>query len=372
MTYGSRSGRFPGLGFAAGGARLLPFHRDQNNEKSGFHVAYLLADDEQAGPAVRRVFREQNARILALLRSWENDPADAIHRARQTCKKARALAQLLRPAQPYVARVENSFFRGVQRGVAYARDPEALVEALDFLEIGVAETRLAESVAMLRESLALRAVRGLDTVRPALRMQAASACRDLEAADRRLAHLPITDLRRRDLKRGAGRTWDRCAAIYAGLVSSATPTAFHDWRRQVKYAFHQVQLLSAWQPQRASTLGPRLRELAALLGHGQDLELLEALLRQQPDALGIDTHVQRLRQLIGISLERLRQQSLVAGADLFGAGAGAGQAGPPESVTQAKQNGKDPATGPAEDRASTGRRVTPDRDPNIARRWQSR
>ena len=333
-------------------------------------MAYLLADDEQAGPAVRRVFREQNARILALLRGWENDPADAIHRARQACKRARALAQLLRSGQPYAALVENHFFRGVQRGIAYARDPEALVEALDFLEIGVAEPRLAESAAMLRESLALRALRGLDTVRPALRVQVAAACRELEAADRRLAHLPIVDLRRRDLKRGAGRTWDRCADIFAGLSSAGPPAAFHDWRRQVKYAFHQVQLLSAWQPRRSGTLGPRLRDLAALLGHGQDLELLEVLLRQQPDALGIDTHVQRLRQLIAISLGRLRQQSLEAGAGLFGAGAG--KAGSPELVTQEQQNGNSPATGPAEDRPSTGRRVTPDRDPNIARRWQSR
>lgn len=335
-------------------------------------MAYLIDPDEPAGKAVRRVLLEQNARILALLSQWTTDPAESIHRARQGCKRARAVAQLLKPSLPYAAMVENAFYREIQRRVAYARDAEALVEALDYLEIGVTEPRLAESVAMLLESLAARAVRELDEHRSSLHEQIEAACTLLRAAGRRLERLPASDLRRRDLRLGADRKWERCVAGFAPLTESSPALAYHAWRRQVKYAANQTQLLASLAPSRALTIGPRLRELASLLGHAQDLELLENLLRQQPDTLRIDTHVQRLRQLIAASLVQLRHRALQVGAELFGPEAPAPVAAPEGPVTEQQHSGKGAATGLPEDPRSGSRRVIPDRDPHPSRRRQYR
>ncbi len=335
-------------------------------------MAYLIESDEPADKAVRRVLRELNARILALLSQWEAEPADSIHRARQNCKRARAVAQLLKPAMPYSALVENSFFRGIQQCVAYARDAEALVEALDYLEIGVTEPRLAESVAMLRDSLAARATRDLDAHRAKLRDQIATACNLLGDADRRLAILPLADLRRRDLRRGAERKWERCAADFACLQADSTAAAYHSWRRQVKYAANQTQLLSALAPARAMTVGPRLRELASLLGHAQDLELLEALLRRQPDALRIDTHVQRLRQLISTSLVQLHHRALEVGGELLRGEASQSSDEPRVFVTEQQHDGKGSAMTDREDASSLVRPVNPARDPDSSRRRQFR
>jgi len=334
-------------------------------------MAYLIGTGEPAGKAVRRVLREQNARILALLSGWTQDPADAIHRARQGCKRARAIAQLLKPATPYVATVENAFYRDIQKRVAYARDAEALVEALDYLEVGVTEPRLAESVAMLRESLAARACRELEEHRATLGQQIDLACQLLRAAERRLERLPLSDLRRRDLRRGADRKWQRCVAGYAALDAASPAAALHAWRRQVKYAANQTQLLANLAPARALTIGPRLRELASLLGHAQDLELLEILLRQQPDALRIDTHVQRLRQLIASSLVQLRHRALEVGSELFGPGSSPlPEEAAEEQVTEQQHSGKGAATQTPDDSRSGSRRVIPDRDPHSSRRRQ--
>lgn len=335
-------------------------------------MAYLIESDEPADSAVRRLLREQNARILALLSHWEGEPADSIHRARQSCKRARAVAQLIKPAAPYSALVENAFFRDIQKCVAYARDAEALVEALDYLEISVTEPRLAESVAMLRDSLAARAARDLEEHRAKLRDQIATACNLLGDADRRLAMLPVAELRRRDLRRGADRKWQRCAAEFACLQPDGTPAAYHSWRRQVKYAANQTQLLSALEPRRAITVGPRLRELASLLGHAQDLELLEALLRQQPDALRIDTHVQRLRQVISTSLVQLRHRALEVGSELFRSEDAQSRDELRVFVTERQHDGKGTATTSREDAASLVRPVIPARDPDSSRRRQFR
>jgi len=134
-------------------------------------VDYLIHTTEPAGEEARRVLREQCRRTLDLLADWKTDPAQRIHRARQTCKKLRALARAIKLAAPYPAHVENRFFRDLQKRLAYARDAEAMVEALNYLEVGVTEPRLQESVGMLRESLVARARRGLEDNLPALDAQ---------------------------------------------------------------------------------------------------------------------------------------------------------------------------------------------------------
>ncbi len=151
-------------------------------------MAYLIRPGEATGKAVRGVLREQNARIIELLSSWESQPARAIHRARQACKRAQAVAQLLRPAMPYVA----------------------IVECLDYRQGQLTEPGFAESVAVLRESLAVRAVSEFERNLCNLRSQIDLACIDLRCADRRLAWAPLEDLVRRDLQRGPERMWRRC------------------------------------------------------------------------------------------------------------------------------------------------------------------
>jgi len=277
-------------------------------------VAYRLEPGEPAGTGVKRVLEEQRVRILALLSRWEDAPSVSVHRARQACKRARAAAQLLKVAAPYAALVENEFFRGVQRRVAYARDNEALVEALDFLLTRTSEPRLAESVVMLRDSCAARAAQNLRDNHALLSVQIHEACEQLRCAQRRLARLPVADLRRRDLRRGARKTWKRCVAGYLGLEPGSPLVSYHVWRRQVKYAWNQARFKVADRPPGTEVL---LQELSTTLGYLHDLELLEVLLREQPDALRIDTHVQRLRHLIGESLYQLRVRSLEIGHRVF-------------------------------------------------------
>lgn len=328
-------------------------------------MQYLINTQEPPGDEVRRVLREQCQRVLELLQDWRVDPADRIHRARQTCKRLRALARILKAGAPYVAHVENRFFRDIQKRLAYARDAEALVEALDYLEAGVTDERLKESIGMLRGSLAARAGRGVAEHLPALEGQVRLCCAELEKAARRLERLPLGALKRRDLRRGARRTWERCAGEFAELGLDSPPESFHRWRRHIKYAFYQTQLLAALAPEEAARRESRLRELAQLLGHGQDLELLDDLLQQQADALGIDTHIQRLRRLIAMSLKGLRAQALAAGREIFGSGAEADRA-----VTNWKQSRKAFATAGTEDAGPRERQPSPHREPDSSSRRQ--
>jgi len=263
---------------------------------------------------VKRVLEEQRVRVLDLLSQWADEPAISIHRARQACKRARAAAQLLKVPAPYVAIVENDFFRGIHKRIGYARDNEALVEALEFLRTLTSEPRLVESLVMLRDSCAVRAAQNFRENHARLSFQIEIACEELSRAEYRLSRLPVADLRHRDLRHGARKTWKHCVAGYLELKPDSLAIGYHAWRRQVKYAWNQTRLLAPVFP---LDMEAPLHELSATLGYCQDLELLDALLREQPDALRIDTHVQRLRHLIREWLRKLRGRSLEIGHALF-------------------------------------------------------
>lgn len=280
-------------------------------------MSYLIQASEPAADAVRRIVRLQNQRVLELLEGFEADPADRVHRARQTCKRIRALLRLVRPAARYVYQVENRFYRDIQRRIAYARDAEAMVEALDALGSGVAEPALLESVRMLREALAGRGDAVFQERRATLAAEVEACCAELRVAERRLARLPVDHLRRGDLYQGAARTFARCARQFEVVRARPDARALHAWRKDVKYAYHHTNLLAEVMPDYALERGPGLRELAEVLGRHQDLHVLDEFLRRQPDALGIDIHVQRLRRLVADTARALRERALAMGEALF-------------------------------------------------------
>lgn len=280
-------------------------------------MAYLIHRNEPAADAVRRILREQNQRARQLLEDWERDPVTHIHRTRQTCKKIRALLRLVRPAARYVFTVENLFYRDIQRSVAYARDSAAMVEAIDLLAGRLSDPLPLQSLQMLREALERRSAQQLASAQEDLPGRIERAVAELIAADRRLQRLPVDDLGRRDLRRGARQTLKRCAREYQALGATATADDFHDWRKHVKYAGHQSRLLRELLPDTAAALKPRLEALGQVLGQGQDLVLLERFLAAQPDALGVDTHLRRLRGLLATAQGELRSRALLLGEALF-------------------------------------------------------
>jgi len=284
-------------------------------------MPYLIHCNEPAADAVRRVLREQNLRARRLLETWEHDPGGHIHRTRQTCKKIRALLRLVRPAARYVFTVENLFYRDIQRSVAYARDSAAMVEAVDLLADRLTDPLPLQSLGMLRSALKQRSEQQLASAQQGLPARIQRAVAELTAADRRLERLPVDGLRKRDLRRGARHTWQRCAREYQALDAAASADDFHDWRKHVKYAAYQTRLLHELLPETAGSLRPPLEELAAVLGNSQDLVLLEQFLDAQPDALGVDTHLRRLRGLLAGAQGEFRSRARELGAALFEAGA---------------------------------------------------
>jgi hypothetical protein len=83
--------------------------------------------------AIPRLARERVDRVLKSLGEKPQPGAESIHEARKTLKSLRALLQLARGSiDAEVRRRENIFFRDAGRLLSPLRDPQALLEALDY------------------------------------------------------------------------------------------------------------------------------------------------------------------------------------------------------------------------------------------------
>lgn len=280
-------------------------------------MAYLIRAGEPIGLEVHRALAEQIARARQLLGDWRLDPRENVHQARQSFKRIRALLRLIRPGARYVYRVENLAFGDLGRGLAYARDTEAVVEALGLLEPRVSGPLARESLQMLRRGLQQRANRERDCGIHDLPGRIDQALAMLEKAAGRLDDMPLERLRRKHLRRGVERGCRRCLARFEAAESSGAPEDLHAWRRDVKSTYHQTRLMAELMPRWARAAGPGLGTLAETLGHHQDLSVLDRLLRSQADELNIDVHLRSIRNALRDAQAELATSALQAGASLF-------------------------------------------------------
>ena len=276
-------------------------------------MAYFIHRTEAAAAALQNVLLEQNQQALELLESWRDDPARNIHGARQRFKRIRAALRLLRPVAPYVFSVENQLYRALGRQLSHVRDASAMVEAIDFLHTMSRGEDVQESLGMLKIGLEHRAAAELESGLIDLPGRCEAICAELERAGTRFTRLPLRSVNRQHLKQAARKGLRRCAKFYNRAYQSNRAEDFHECRKQVKYSYNQARLMQDMMPRWARRYAAPLDQLAGLLGHRQDFFVLDQLLVAQPDELGFDMHLRRIRMLIDSAQDALQGQIFAVG-----------------------------------------------------------
>lgn len=281
-------------------------------------MAYAIRRKQPPAAEVGRVLTEQTRRARSLLGKWKEDPRTHVHQARQAFKRIRALLRLIRPGARYVYRVENQFFRDLGHGLAYARDTEAVIDALGLIEVRVSGPFAQDSLRMLRVGLQRRAARerqcGIQDFEGRIRL----ACDALDRAGKRFRRLPLEDLRVKHLRRGVEDTVTRCETAFQRATQSGAAEDFHSWRKEVKYAYHHTRLMRQIMPRWARTSSAPLGQLADTLGHYHDLVVLEMLLRTQADELNVDVHLRSMRNAVRSAKAEMGDAALAIGREVYG------------------------------------------------------
>jgi CHAD domain-containing protein len=231
-----------------------------------------LQRSENATQSLRRIVREQiSGAITALDRRPLTDVT--VHTARRQLTKARATLRLLRPALGARYKREDATMRDVARPLSIVRDGRVLIDTLDKLSGRHGPPARATKSEALRRIL----VRDRVSVRKRI-LKLPSALKPqrdaLEKLRKRAARWKIGEgdweIPGAGLKRvyGDGRT------AFEEALADGSNENFHAWRKQVKYLWHQLQILEPLRPGPIGELADQAHKLADYLGDDHDLFVL--------------------------------------------------------------------------------------------------
>jgi CHAD domain-containing protein len=287
---------------------------------STFHMTLRLKPDKRPGKRTKQIVGRE---IKASLRDLEQGDLnreeldETVHAVRKRLKKVRAVLRLVRGelgSKTYHR--ENDSVRESAHPLRDLRDAQALIETLDKL------------TGQNNDQLSVRACADL---RELLESRKQDLCRHFGTRDaaykRVLRKLHQARVHSREWKL-EGLDWSvlrhglqdvYVAGSQAFELASANRTAenLHEWRKQVKCFWYQLQVLRpVWKKVR-DDLGRELDVLSETLGEDHDLALLNQLVRTEADARGRDAELVDLTIVIDDRRTELERAALDLGRRVY-------------------------------------------------------
>lgn len=273
-----------------------------------------LQRDEPGLREVKRILIDWIAQAAAALNNKKVTDTD-IHSARKQLKKARAALRLLRDAIGQIAyRRENAALRDTARPLGAARDSRVLIAALDAL---VGRHKAAS------ERLKLDKFRRV--LRNEQRRARQAVTRTLMAKQRTALRAVIKRSERWRLRGddwavlggGLARTYRNGSQEFARAKDSRDTEHLHDWRKQVKYLWHQLQILQPVRPEKIGELAAQCHKLADYLGDDHDLAVLQYKITTHAQAFDRKQDMDALLHLVNRRRVLLQDKAFALGSRLF-------------------------------------------------------
>lgn len=265
-----------------------------------------LQPGETSAESVRRIWAawlDDTIERLSEVELTDGAARDAaIHDARKTLKRLRALARLVRGGLPQsdYGRA-NTTFRDAARALAPLRDSAVLVETFDKL-VDAQLDRLSPQV--------------LAQMRAVLTAQRASVAHAV-VREQRTVQRVVTTLREARVAvdaqtvvgdgfalfdTGLTRLYRRGREAMLTAYADDAADAFHEWRKSVKYLWYAYDVLRPIAPVELGAAVKRLKAISRLLGDAHDLHVLAVHLTD----VAVDVDAGSLETLVGLCHERRR------------------------------------------------------------------
>jgi CHAD domain-containing protein len=264
---------------------------------------------------VRDVLLEQLDDAIGRLK--KDGKSDAtVHDVRRELKRARATLRLLRKSIGGPAyRRDNWAMRDVARLLTPLRDAKVLLRTLSRLRSVSDDNDLRAAGSVLRRKFQEeRHAIG----RRLLPEHLVAAAGTLQSVRERIREIPRVRLDEVAISEGLGRVYEAGRRAFRRVRDKATDGRLHEWRKQVKYLFNQIDVArqlggAKWKKRRKYSRG-----LADILGADHDLAVLEAKINASAD------HEVRRRFALRIEKRRivLQREARRLGKVLYGGKAG--------------------------------------------------
>jgi CHAD domain-containing protein len=265
---------------------------------------------------VRRVLCDEIEEAIRLLQGRRITDRD-IHAARRTLKRARSTLRLLRPAvSTRVFDRENAALRDVARPLGAARDAKVLLDSLNRLAKRYGGPAKHSVPAVFRRQLAREQSKSASAVKRRHSARAAPV-RSLRASRERIVAARLRASGWAELGAGLCRVYHAGRKAMKRARKTTTPECLHEWRKQTKYLWHQLQLLEPMSPGSIGALADQMKKLSDYLGDDHDLAVLRAKVTTHADQFPEPGGPAALLALIDRCQGRLRARAFFVGRRIY-------------------------------------------------------
>jgi CHAD domain-containing protein len=249
----------------------------------------------------------------ALTTSAASQFGTAVHEARKSVKKVRAIAALLEQAGAELPNKDRKRLKSAARALSRLRDDAAMVDTLDRLRHRYPKGLPEHTYGILRRGLAgqrnrqhARARRDGSVDEVAARLtKARKAARDWTAPT-------INAARMADIVADSYRRSRKAMAHARATGQSAT---LHRWRKALKILWYQLRLAKPLTTGVAPLVAD-LKRLETELGDDHNLVVLAARLRGCPDLRSLRTEIRTIDRLAARMRQPLRRRAFALGRRL--------------------------------------------------------
>lgn len=282
-------------------------------------MALRLDPTTLTGTRLRAGVAKALAGIVTSLTEQPQGPHTAIHEARKTLKRLRALCRLISDGDTRFCERETVRLRDAARHLASGREAAAFAETARWL---VSLARSADETALVsRIATALEARR--DALSDAdVEQQIALAVIDCRAAMEDASEFSLPDSRKKMAKRVAG-SWQRALRhgrrTLSPLTVDAEADAFHELRKSIQRLNAYHDLLRPLWPQAMIARQDKLRTLIDTLGRENDLAGIAALMGHEPQHFGEAIEQVVFQRILSRRRQALRLVALQQAAKIFAA-----------------------------------------------------
>ncbi len=279
-------------------------------------MAYRLKHGESVPEGVKRIAREEIRAAVQYLRGKGGISRDeAIHEARKSIKKVRALLRLVRPELGEFYESESARLRDAGRKLSQIRDLGALITTFDELKKQRGKTLGKVSLTAIRRALVLHKKH----------VEAEMGVRELMHGLAVPLGLTLQSVRRWPLKTdgfaalepGLKKTFRAGKKAFGQLKQNGSREKFHEWRKRVKDHWYHVRLLENLWSEVMKGYEQTLKELEDALGEDLNLAILRDHILSASGPQGEGRAVDQVVKAIDESRKELRERALAIGRRVY-------------------------------------------------------
>jgi CHAD domain-containing protein len=243
------------------------------------------------------------------------DRHTGVHNARKCLKRLRSLLLLARPGmpEPVFGNLTERVAR-IGKGLAAARDAQALIDAVDKLDRSTEPGPGQGPIQSLRGWLHKRRQAAEKNLEQNTASEAMRRLLELRPAFTGLAVYPDSF---RPLAKGLERCYRATRKSFKHAFEAHEADALHDWRKGVQHHWRQMQLLEPCWPSELSARADAARSLSQMLGEDHDIAMLCRLVSTPTMTFGspeaITAFLKRCRKRHKV----LREEARIKGERLF-------------------------------------------------------